>query len=335
MWEGVLITLVWRTDVHLSDTSPISRIDDWAETLLDKLYQVSKIACDKNATAVIDGGDFFHTKSPTKTSHSLIQRVIKLHTEHYKKNGIPVYSCVGNHDCVYGDYAYLPQQPLGVLFESDTFYRLYDEHEALFYDEKEDITVRVVGVPYHGVDYDLSRFESIKKGKEDYLVVVGHVLSSKKGGSMFEGEDILSYNKILDFEGDVFCFGHWHKDQGITEISPGKHIVNIGSLSRGSLSQDHLERIPSIAVLNFSKSGITIEKVGLKVKSVADVFDLAGRSKTEARKITVDGFMGKIKDIFSNTNTKSIPDLIREAEGIPPKVREKSIKIWEESISNR
>jgi hypothetical protein len=39
-----MISLLWRTDVHLSDHTPRSRQDDWAETVLDKLVQVGEIA---------------------------------------------------------------------------------------------------------------------------------------------------------------------------------------------------------------------------------------------------------------------------------------------------
>jgi hypothetical protein len=36
--------LLWRTDAHLADTTPESRIDDWATTVLGKLAQVGEIA---------------------------------------------------------------------------------------------------------------------------------------------------------------------------------------------------------------------------------------------------------------------------------------------------
>ena len=159
-----MIRLVWRTDVHLSDNPPASRKDDWTATVLDKLRQVGEVARRVQASAVIDGGDFFHVKSPTRNSHELIRRVAEVHAAY----PCPVYANVGNHDCVYGDYAYLDQQPLGVLFATGVFKRLYDQHEAVFTDG--EIQVRVVGVPYHGTTYDMNRFRSITKGTEDHLV---------------------------------------------------------------------------------------------------------------------------------------------------------------------
>jgi predicted MPP superfamily phosphohydrolase len=117
-----MITLVWRTDVHLSDHTPRSRTDNWTETVLRKLTAVGDIARNAGAHAVIDGGDFFDLKAPGRNSHALIQRVMAVHRGY----PCPVYANVGNHDCVYGDYSYLPQQPLGVLYEAGTFRRLYE-----------------------------------------------------------------------------------------------------------------------------------------------------------------------------------------------------------------
>ena len=123
-----MITLVWRTDVHLSDVSPSSRKDDWASTVLGKLRQVGMVADRVRAAAVLDGGDFFHVKSPSRNTHDLVRRVADLHATY----PCPVYANVGNHDCVYGDYEYLDQQPLGVLFSTGVFRRCYDEHEVVF-----------------------------------------------------------------------------------------------------------------------------------------------------------------------------------------------------------
>lgn len=204
-----MITLVWRTDIHLSDHTPRSRTDNWTDTVLGKIAQVGEIARDVGAIAVIDGGDFFDIKAPGRNSHAMIQRAIMAHT-HYPCR---VYANVGNHDCVYGDYTYLPQQPLGVLFASKVFHRLYDEHEAVFTipgptrASPPALKVRVVGVPYHGVKYDLTRLANIKKGDEDYLVVAGHLLASPTHATMFDAEDVLRYDMLDEYpDVDVWCF---------------------------------------------------------------------------------------------------------------------------------
>jgi DNA repair exonuclease SbcCD nuclease subunit len=306
----------------MSDVSPSSRTDDWTATVLDKLRQVGQVATKVGAQAVLDGGDFFHIKSPSRNSHDLVRRVAELHRTAYP---CPVYANVGNHDCVYGDYSFIDQQPLGVLFATGVFRRLYDEHEVVFTTEDEDadpVKVRVVGVPYHGTSYDMERFRSIRKGDEDFLVCVAHVLASPKGGTMFEGEDIIKYSELLDFDPDLFLFGHWHKDQGVTEVG-GKTIVNIGSLTRGSLSQDEMDRKPACAVLTFEKGKpVQVNVVRLKVKPAAEVFDVEGRQRAETRSLTMDSFVQSVQERLVLDTSQSLTDVVSNMD-VPQTIKER------------
>lgn len=317
-----MIKLVWRTDVHLSDKSPASRKDDWTDSVFAKLDQVKAVASKVGAQAVLDGGDFFHIKSPSRNSHELVRRV----ADHHANYPCPVYCVPGNHDAVYGDYENLPQQPLGVLYSTGVFRRLYDEHEVVF--EQDGVKVRVVGVPYHGKTYDFERFSSIKKGDEDYLVCVAHVLASEKGGTMFEGEDILRYRDLAPLDPDLFMFGHWHKDQGVAEID-GTTFVNIGSLTRGSLSQDNVDRHPAIALLSFSTEGLKVQVVRLRVKPAEEVFDMDARVREEARTMTVDAFVESVRGALLEGGEGTVEDAVCAMDDLPEVVRERALGFLE------
>lgn len=336
--------LVWRTDVHMADQGPGSRLDNWPDMVLDKLSQVRDIAMNRGAVAIIDGGDFFHIKSPSRNTHELIQRVASHHAA-YK---IPVYCTPGNHDSVYGDYAFLSQQPLGVLFATGIFKRCYDNHEVVF--ETGDFVgiggdqmvngstgyankfkVRVVGIPYHGSTYDRERFKAIVKGDEDILICVAHVLASPKGGTMFEGEDIIKYSELLDYAPDVFMFGHWHKDQGVTQIGD-KTIVNIGSLTRGSLSQDELQRQPACAVLLLEKGKpVEVEVVRLKVGAPEVVFDVDGRNRQVHQQVEIEAFVARIREALApKVDGETLAQVVDHMEGIPDEIKERALAYLEQ-----
>lgn len=319
-----MIRLIWRTDVHLSDRAPSSRTDDWADTVFNKLEQIRKVAEKISADAIIDGGDFFHIKSPSKNSHELVRRTADLH----RLYPCPVYCVPGNHDCTYGDYSFLPQQPLGVLYSTGVYKRLYDEHEAVFV-SPEGVKVRVVGIPYHGNFYDLNRFKNLKKGDEDVLICAAHVLASLDGGKMFEGEDIIRYADLLDTAPDVYLFGHWHKDQGIEKLG-SKTFVNVGSLTRGSLSQDDVQRRPACVVLNCSKTGVDPKIIRLKVGSPEEVFDLEGRERQISRQENMDEFVGKIKETLLSEDTGlSLTETVSAMEEVASEVKEKALSYLE------
>jgi len=321
------VTLVWRTDVHLSDHTPRSRTDDWATTVLRKLAAVGVIARNADAQAVIDGGDFFDLKAPGRNSHALIRRAIEVHRDY----PCPVYANVGNHDCVYGDYSYLPQQPLGVLYEAGTFRRLYDDFDVTFTapGARKNLpltTVRVVGVPYHGVTYDLDRLARIKKGNEDYLMVVCHLLASPTQSTMFDSEDVVRYDTLDNYpDVDCWAFGHWHKDQGITHTPGGATVVNIGSLTRGALSQDNLDRTPCVAVLRFDLDGIIATKVQIPHAPAGEVFDLFAKDKDAIQKTMIEEFVDHLSQTFAPSSQKSLCDTVREIPGVIESVRERTI----------
>lgn len=300
-----MITLLWRSDIHLADSSPRSRTDDWTQTILDKIIQIGQIAQSVKATAVIDGGDFFHVKTPSRNTHELVGLAAEAHSQY----PCPVYSTIGNHDVKYGNWELLDECPLGTLFATRAFHRLYDQHEAVF--ESGGTKVRVVGIPYHGTKYDVSRFTSIVKGDEDFLVVVAHVLATLQGGSLFEAEDVMAYKDLMDLAPDAWLFGHYHKDQGITPLGH-KLFVNVGSISRGSLSQDDLKRSPAVVALRFTKGlPVIAERINLQVRPASEVFDVAGKTRIEVRSTSMEDLVDNLKGLLMMREGDSLLELVQ------------------------
>ncbi len=320
-----MIKLVWATDPHVSDIAPVSRTDNWTETILDKISQVLEICEDVGAKSSIWGGDIFNIKQPDRNSFRTVNRMLRM----LKSTSCDNYSNVGNHDCKFGDYKFLPDQPLEALFAGGGFKRLYDNHEAVF--TGFGVKVRVVGIPYHGKKYDLERIRNIKKGSEDYLVCNALLLATDSSGTMFDKEDVLKYSDIPDLasEVDVWMFGHWHKDQGIKTLSNGSQVVNVGSLSRGALSEDNIQRTPCVAILEFGSDKVKIVKRDLKVQSSDSIFDLEKRSEEERRDNQMDDFVDRIQATLQSTQQRASFESRIAAMDIPDHVKERGLHFIE------
>lgn len=310
-----MIKLLWRTDVHLADKTPRRRTGDWTHDVVTKLQWIGDLATSNKIDAVLDGGDFFDVKSPTRNSHSLVRQAFYAH-ENYP---CPVYALVGNHDVKYGKYEYLPEQPLGVLFSSKLFQEFGGDKEVTIV--KDGVKVRIVGIPYHGTAYDFSLLSNLKKGNEDYLLVACHLLARKgETGSMFESEDIVGYN-FLDTIPDVDCwfFGHWHKDQGITKLPNGSYVVNVGSLTRGSLHLDDLDREPCVVEVQASLEGLELVRHNVPIRPATEAFKIeeAVREKEDKQRMVdiVERMKALASDGWSDLTLKERVQTLNASQG--------------------
>ena len=103
------------SDPHLCDRPPSSCQDGYLDDLFDLIEQTVKVARQRKAVAVVIAGDVFHLKSPSRTSHRLVQRTIRA----LQAYPCPVFIVPGNHDITHDNIDSIHQtQPLGVLFES-------------------------------------------------------------------------------------------------------------------------------------------------------------------------------------------------------------------------
>jgi DNA repair exonuclease SbcCD nuclease subunit len=288
---------------------PPSWKGDYQAEIWASLESIGQMVAEHEVTAVLDGGDFFHIKAPSRNSHALTRRTAVIHGK-YK---CPIYSVIGNHDIVYNDLSSLDRQPLGVMFASKVFHCL---EEQVFKDG--DLQVRVVGVHYslHRTLDDL--LEIKKKPGDTFLVAVVHALATENPPTEVEGffkEPVFCYSDLVTPDGpDLWCLGHWHQDQGIVNIKlqsksefsalsgaedseiKGKYFVNQGAVSRGALNHDNISRIPQVALLEFEPSGIKVKTIPLKVAPAEEVFDFEKKERIESENRSIDRFIERLQE---------------------------------------
>jgi DNA repair exonuclease SbcCD nuclease subunit len=292
-----MISFLYRTDVHVSDKSPGSWKGDYPAEIWSNIEQVGNIAREREVTAVLDGGDFFHVKAAARNPHSLISQTANTHRPY----GCPIYCVEGNHDMSYNNLKTIDQQPLGVLYATGVFQHL---REQVFIEG--DMQVRVVGVPYSPFR-TLGELRAIQKKPGDtYLIAVVHALAGESPPPMVEdffNEPVFTYADLVTPNGpDHFCFGHWHRDQGIVKIG-NTTFVNQGALSRGALINENLIRIPKVAWIQATTSGLTVEPIPMQVAPASEVFDIEKKERKEAEAKSIDQFVQRLQmDAQFNTS---------------------------------
>jgi len=201
--------------------------------------------------------------------------------------------------------------------------------EQLF--EAEGLRVRVVGVPFvpgRGLDF----LQSLKKQPgDDRLIAVVHALAGKNPPGHVEdffGEPVFRYQDLVFDDGpDVWCFGHWHKDQGI-ELLENRWFVNQGALSRGALVRENLERVPKVALIVVDGPDLNVTSLPLQVAPASEVFDLERKERRDKEEQIIERFVRRLEEDIQFDPSASIEDSIRGLD-FAPEVRDLSLQYLE------
>lgn len=323
MTEFIIIT---ANDIHISDNGPRSRIDDFKSVVLGKISQMC-MACNKlNADFAVIAGDLYNLKNPAKNSHNLNQELIKA----FSQFNCPIYMIEGNHDLTANRLESLEDQPLGVLFADKTLLQLRNEII-----EKDGIKISLVGVPYtDGLDLETLKIPD----KDDCItqICAMHQYTGLKGGMLFK-ERLYGYDELSEFSPDIFILGHYHIDQGIHQEPNGKYFINIGSMTRGTLSEEDIDHNPQIGFIKITVENnepvYTLRSINLKVKPAAEIFDLIKREQEDQEREEIKLFVERLASEAmeeSADSAKSIDELI-ETMDMAKTVRDRVLYFMQEA----
>lgn len=320
-------SFITASDIHISDTNPRSRIDDFRETMLGKLTQMGK-ACQKlSVDAALIAGDLFNLKNPARNSHELNRELVNV----FKEFGCPVYMIEGNHDLTGNNLESLKRQPLGVLFADKTLIQL---RSTII--EKEGTRVSLVGVPY-SEPFDLDKVSIPSKEGCIAQICLMHIYASPTPGMLFK-DQIYGYRELMHLSPDIFVLGHYHIDQGIV-CEGGKHFINIGSMSRGSIADEDMEHHPQIGFIRITKDedkiDITAQSIRLKVKQASEIFNLEKRAEEKQELKDIEVFVDKLSSEVTSLPDQQDGDLVPTIESmdVPREIKERVMKFIQEATA--
>ena len=274
-------------DIHVSDTTPRGRVDDYKEAIFEKIEQMRSACTKLKADAALIAGDLFYNKEPVKNSHNLVQRLIDV----FKTFPCPIYAIEGNHDLTGNNIESLERQPLGVLFKDGTLKQLREE--VL---EKDGAKISLVGVPYNE-NLELKDLKVPDRQEFASQICLLHQYAGIKGGMLYT-ERLYGYEELSVLSPDIFVIGHYHVDQGVYQHN-GKWFVNIGSMSRGTISEEDIDHHPQIGFIKIhinddGNPTYAVRGLRLKVKPASEVFDLTKKAEEKKESKEIKEFVERL-----------------------------------------
>jgi DNA repair exonuclease SbcCD nuclease subunit len=281
-------------DLHLTASQPKFRIDNYFESLFDKLQFIVDTANDFDVDILIAGDIFDSSKVGYKVTNTALDVFGTC------KNNI--YTVPGQHDMLYhsGDMQYSPLGNLG-------------KHKALHILNN----TKVPQKPLYGVGWQ--GFISADIDPQAEVVLVHHTITA--GEPPFFLKDALSSEDVMDKyfpKAKIIISGDYHAPH--MRYEKERNLINCGSMCRSNRDQIHHE--PSIYFVDSATS--YIQRILIPVKPVEEVFDLDKIARLKEKKLHVeaDDFIKAIvTGVHQHTNFKEITLRVGKEANINKKTR--------------
>ena len=317
-------------DLHASDTTPQSRIDDYPRAILRKMDGIREVRHKWYLDAIVWSGDIFHQKRSARVSDWLRQRLM----EKFDSMDVPNFVVPGNHDMGPRGIDSLDHQPLGTLAVSGIITVLNDITSSR-------VGVWIVPRPYSAErDADPSYYSLTEKEKNfianNYkapIIMVAH------GSLLPAGEErpypTVNVDKIPGIEQlDALISGHIHENLGIHQLPGGGYFTNPGSVGRVARTQANMARVVSLFLLELSEPTLDTKIQGqfLAIPGVApatEVFAKVEEVKEEGPNDELKKFVGALAGGLQ-LSSMSLSEVIAQVDTENDEVRKLMLKYLEE-----
>ena len=207
-------------DVHLTDSTPVSRKDAYPKTVLDKIQSLAGIVSANNIDCIIYEGDVFNTCTLS------LSYLLKCMTA-FKTIKVPQYFIIGNHDITYERLENYRKSPLSLLEMTGILTHLTHDNPLSF----DDVLI-------YGFDYG-QNITPVSPYSGKFNICVAHTFYDNelygKTSSMLSLEDALKSNY------NMFVLGHDHSIYKPV-INGSFRLYRHGSLTRGTSSTSNIDR---------------------------------------------------------------------------------------------
>lgn len=305
---------IYSTDHHFHHIGPVKRSDDYAASLLLKLEETVQLSNDEHCDAMLFGGDFFNSASP---SPKLIRSIVQI------LNGCdaPIWAILGNHD-VPGNVEAVEDRILGLLRE-------FSEFPINYIDPNKVVVIKNVSIKgvhyYRGIEKDLLRLNSAPK-PNTMLMVHANIVDRQ---CPF---DHCNYNN-LKLQALLTLTSHYHPQLGVIENSNGNVFISPGGFSR--LTVDDIQRVPAVALIDIEGADYSSELRMLQsAKPSSEIFDISAITAKAHTEDMLKKFVDQVTNVnLSRVDIVSMIERVAVEAGVEQDVKDLAINKYHE-VSN-
>lgn len=313
-------SIAFILDLHMDSSTPSSRIDDLQETLLDKMDDIRDKCIKNRVKHIFFAGDIFNRIACTHASVNLLgESFLK-----FKKNGIELYTILGNHDIVRNSLEAMEKSPIQTLFSFGVLEHINQENPVI-------INNKIIINPF---DYTEIVSPVRDEYNEMYKVLLGHVF--------YNASDLLSDERHNIKESDVsklgydlMVLGHDHQEYKTIQVG-NTTIVRCGSVLRGTAHNYNFTRKPKFVIWKDldNPSVDNLEYIEIRHK---DYKDIASEYVINKKQV---GSISGLQDVLSNlaekladsgeSDSDRILDIINTDKDLPVECRALILKYLSE-----
>uniref|UniRef100_A0A6M3L645 Putative calcineurin-like phosphoesterase n=1 Tax=viral metagenome TaxID=1070528 RepID=A0A6M3L645_9ZZZZ len=239
----LLITGDW----HITDKTPVNRLDDFPKTQEDKIDWILQTAIDNDCNGILQPGDIFDS---SRASDYLKQFWIEKFRQWEER--LTICTVFGNHDLRFHG-SNTENTPLMVLHKAEAIIILQDKVMHL----DDDIYI-----------YGCSWGQDIPKKQNfsgTHILLIHKMLIDEKLWPGQEAQGAKAF--LLNSEFDIIVSGDNH--QSFMVDSKDKFLINCGSLMRDSIDQE--DHKPHIWIIDTTPLDVKHPKPGQVVRTKIDI----------------------------------------------------------------
>ena len=322
---------------RLGFPSPISRKDNYKETIYNKINFIISECLRRDVTKLVVTGDLFDKKYFKHYNSIAVKENIEI-LQHIKVNGIEVISIAGNHDLPYNSYENVGDSLYGLVSNlgliTDISYNSVMIGKHLIY-----------GIPYISESEELfNHLDFINKnakmnlyGGNIFVVMHEHFipfnasLDDLKFTTFFRYTELMKYKNI-----DGFILGHLHRGVPIAkyEYEDGHSQIFINQWSLYRLARNYYSSLdlhkPELVFLDLDKK--EAEVITIPHRSFKETF-ISKELKNEEIDDDTD-ISSFVENLFDNSGSIEIEDIQKILSEIKDERIKELVTFYLEKVDN-